>query len=319
MATEAVLGVTSKLGTAVSNPASPPADPTEMYEFLSEDVKLVVTRQNFSGIRGTRSLPGGREAMTNRTVSGSIRMQPTPTELTTWLPRIMGGTPTGTTTVTYPLGETLPAFDVFKLVGPAGGAASYRFNYRGCYANRATFSASQGSPLALAVDVVGTDRDDPPAAGAAATWPGTLTVDEVGTPFMMYQGALTLGGVAYTFKDVTLAVENELDRQRFLNSLTATEFPTFNRQVSLTLHRPWGNSEPLLAALRAGMVAGSLAFTNGTSTLTFTLPYLLCPALADPAVDGKHEVVWPLKLVARGDWDNSAKARIDELSTALHP
>jgi hypothetical protein len=325
MPTEAVLGVASKLGTAVSNPSSPPTDPTEMFEFLNEDVKLTVHRQNFSGIRGTRSLPGYREAVTTRSVAGSIRMQPTPTELAYWLPRVLGGTPSGSSPVTYPLAETLPSFDVFKLVGPAGGSGSYRFNYRNCVAAKGMFSASQGAALSFALEVVGKDRDDPPTV--AGTWPSAVTEDGVGVPWMFYQAVLQFTppgsgqtAVAYSFKEFTLTIDNELDQTRFLNSVTPTEFPTFSRKVSLSLNRPWGNSEAILALLRTGQIVGSLVFTNGTSVLTFSMPYLLAPALADPGVKGREEVQWPLQLVARSDWNATATppAKIDELSVTMH-
>jgi len=322
MPTEAVLGVASKLGFAPTNTASPPTDPTWMLEFLREDLKLTVNRKNFSGIRGTRSVPGYRESVVNRSCGGSVSCQPTPTELYNLLPYILGGTPTGGTitagTTTFPLGEALPAQDVFKVVGPVGAANSYRFQYRNCTVGKATFSGQQSGALSLAVALVGTDRDDPPTT--PATWPTGLSVDETGSPWMFYQAALSFtppagSATAYSFREFSLVIDNAVDPNRFLNSVTRTEHPTSNRDVSLTLTRPWGNSPALLSELRAGQLSGSLTFTNGVYVLTLTMPYLIPPALNDPAVGGRDEVQFPLQLHARSDWQSNA--RVDELSVTL--
>jgi hypothetical protein len=320
VADEAVLGVATKLGLAVSNSGAPPADPAQMLEFLEEDFSHSVDRQNFSGIRGTRSMPVGREAVTRRYNSGSFRLQPTPVELSYLLQRILGGTPSGSPTVTYPLGETLPYFDLFKNIGITGAAGSYRFNYRENVVTRATFSAAQGDALALTVEGYGKDRDEPPAT--PATWPA-LNVDYTNRPWIMHECVLTTdaaggeGAAPRKFKEWSLVVDNQVDTDRFLNSVTPTEFPSANRVVEVSLNLPWGGHQALLDDFRDADVAIIATFTNAGAVLVFSMPHCIAAQTQDPTARGKQEVMFPFRLFARSGWNGSAI--VPELSVTLNP
>lgn len=308
------LGVNHKFGLAVSNTGSPPADPTVILEVTDNDIRETVTRIRTDGLRGTVSVPGHRMRESSKSVSGGWGMNPTPTELHNLLPWIMGGTTSGTTTISYPLGEVLPFRDVFKFI-PVGSVSERLFIYRECVCQTATFSGSQGQPLTLRIDTLGKQRDNP--LDEDYTWPAVdIDLDEL--PWMFHEGVLTMAATTYQFRSFSLSINNYGggDPARFLNSLTPTDFPRGDRNVSLTVNDiPWGDSEALLATLRAADVAATLVFTVGNKILTFTMPYLVAPSIDDPTIPDREEIFTSYTLQAASDVSTNTK--VDELSTTI--
>ena len=80
-AAEAEMGVTAKLGFVDSNPGTPPADPTQMVEFQSDTVRETLRFARTDGIRGTVAIPADRQLPSQKFVSGSFTIQPTPTDI----------------------------------------------------------------------------------------------------------------------------------------------------------------------------------------------------------------------------------------------
>lgn len=309
----AALGVNTKLGLAVSNSGSPPADPTVILEITDTDIRETLTRARTDGLRGSVSVSGHRMRASSKSVSGGWGMNPTPTELHNILPWMLGGASSGSGTVTYPLAETLPFRDVFKFI-PVG-AAERLFIHRECVCQTATFSGSQGQPLTLRVDVLGKQRDDPPDDDY--TWPA-LEIDLDELPWMFHEGVLTLASTEYQFRSFQLSINNfgSGDPARFLNSLTPTDFPRGDRIINLTINDiPWGDSQSLLNTLRAGDVAGTLVFTVGNKILTFSFPYLVPPSIDDPVVADREEIFTSYTLQAAADVSTNTK--VDEMSVTI--
>lgn len=302
------MGFETKVGFATSNSGSPPADPTVILETTNFDVKLSRNRVRTDGIRGVRSVSGHRMRPAARFVSGGFNMQPTAVELANLFPWIYGTAGTGSGTVTYALADTaLPSKDVFSRMDGKG------WFFRECVVQRATFSSQQGQPLGLRLDLLGKDRDDPPAT---YSWPA-LAIDYDDLPFMHYEAVLTLGGTVYQFRSATLTIDNAPAADRFLNSITPTDFPTGDRIITLTVDQPWGGNSALLNTLRDADVAGTLVYTLSSGVvLTFTFPYLVPPQLDDPTVQGREEIFFPYTLQACSDV--SGGSVVKELSTTIY-
>ncbi len=142
--TTASMGHQAKLGTiSESTYGTPPGAVTEPFVFVSEAIAkrgLIVER---SGLRGTRSHVADDTRVGPYTAGGMLVLEPTPEDLAIWLPRILGGTPTGSSPKTYPLAETLPSFTL------AIDRVAKVFTYAGCKVNRAILSGAQGGLMRL--------------------------------------------------------------------------------------------------------------------------------------------------------------------------
>jgi tail tube protein len=265
------LGVQAKLGMGAASPV------TEPYEFLTDNLRLEQTIADLSAIRGTRSHPKERSRETQRTVTGNITMNPTPVELTTLLPRILGAAAVGTT---FSLAETLPEFFV------TSDRVTKVLTFNGCKVNRATFRATVGGPLELDMEIFGKDE----AVGAAGSFPA-LSIDVASPPFILADLALTLAGVPYKCDQWEMMVDNTLE-VRYANSLTPTEINETDRQVTMTTRIPYVDGGTLYGSGSAG-VAATAVFTNGAVSITFTLPAFIFPK-ASPVVDGRGEEWLPI-------------------------
>jgi Phage tail tube protein len=273
----AAIGVLSKLGLGAASPVS------EAYEFLSESVRAEKTILDTSGIRGTRSHPKERTRIGVYRVGGRIVMQPTPEELANLLPRILGAAAAGQN---YDLAEGLPEF--FCTVD----RVTRVFTYAGCKVVRATFQSSEGQPLELALDIVGKTETVAAAGSFPAIAPG-LTA-----PYVMMDGVLTLLGGSRQFSQFELVIENTPLANRFMNSVTVTDVPIIDRQVTLkTLHPFTAANADLYDQALAG-AAGTLAFTNGGYATTFSFANLQSPAIS-PVVSGRGELMLEVRMTAK--------------------
>jgi len=271
----AAVGSQAKLAFEPDSTDSPTFDTSsEPFEFLSESLALAETFNYNDGIRGTRSRHGERVALTQQTVSGSLAMQPTPVELDLLLPRILGA---AESTDTFALAETLPTFAVLV------DRVTRRFQYTKCRVSKATFSASEGQPLSLSLEIEGK------AETVSTTAFPALSIDAGGI-YVFSQGVLTLASTAYEIKSFELVIDNALATDRYMNALTRDQLPATDRIVTLNTTHPFSTDEVALYQTGAAGVAGSMVFTNGGVSTTFTLPNLKYPAQS-PTVQGKGEIM----------------------------
>lgn len=258
---------------------------SEAYEFLSESIQKVGTILDTNGLRGTRSHHSAKTATGPYEVGGDITMNPDPAGLDLWLPRILGAAESNDT---FAVADTLPAFGL--LIDRVGS----KFEYTDCLVNRATFRASQGGLLEMILnimgrtEVVGTAGSSLPAVGAAAN----------NAPYAMTQGVLTLASGAREFEDFELVIDNAIER-KFRNSVTATSLVPTDRIVTLKMNGPFtsGTLSALYAQALAG-ATGTLVFTNGQMSTTFTFATLQVPAKS-PVISGRGEIIMPLEMTAR--------------------
>lgn len=238
---------------------------------------------NTQGMAGTRSQRSERSRTSITVVSGTLNFEMSPLMMVYLLPKILGGTPTGTS---FPLAETLPAFQCQI------DRISKVFNYTGLVVNKATFKGSPGGFVQLALDVVGVDEVVVAAGG------GQAIAAPLDPPFIFEDGVLTVAATGYNMLDFELTIDNKV-AARNANSLTATRIsPTDLREIGLSFTCPWGSGETALYNSALAGLACSLVFTNGGYSATFTLPCVQFPRMT-PVVGSKGEIPMRMQGICR--------------------
>ena len=273
------LGHQSKLALDAALPFDTSSEP---YEFISENLQLSVPQIASEGIRGTRSRHGERVVRGQKTVSGSIVLEPTQTELDLLLPRILGA---NESTDVFAVAETVQEF--YVMVDRVGKV----FRYGPCKVGSAVFSGSAGQKVQLVLNIVG--QGDETIANAG-TFP-SLTID-TDVPLIFHQGVLTLHSTAILFDQFTLTIENGVEA-RFENSQTAVALVETDRVVTLETSVPYtadsgSDGVTVYGNDVAGTVAsGSLVFTPASGrTVTFSMNSLR-PTTRSPNVPGRNQEI----------------------------
>jgi hypothetical protein len=213
-----------------------------------------------NGLVGSRSRPSERTRRGLRQAAGSLSFQPTPAELDLLLPWALGGAKSGNT---VPLAETVPA----RWLRTARDGTFHL--YDAVKVQQITFSASEGSPLGVQVQVVGVDE-------AASAVPGSFAaLDLTGGPYVMHDCVLTVGGTAYPFRNWQLTLMNMVE-VRHNNSVTPTAIHATGREVQAAVGLPYGDASALYGSALGG-VAMVATFTNGSKSVAFTCPAVQAP------------------------------------------
>lgn len=235
-------------------------------------VELIDTSEE--GIRGTRSRSKERVAQGITDVAHTFTMTPSPTELDLLLPWILGA---AESVDTFALAETLPYRDILI------DYVTHRQIFQDAKVNRATFSSSKGQGLKLTIETIARTADAP----VATAFP-SISVD-TDDFFVMHQGVLTLLSSAREYTDAEVVVDNALDVQHN-NNQDAAYITATDRIITLTVNSPFSADEDDLytdARSSAAGAAGSLAYTNGGKSLTFTFGNLKSQDAATPDIPNK--------------------------------
>jgi hypothetical protein len=150
-------GYVSQLGIGTTSTVD------QRLDYLSESLACQEEFPDTGGLRGTRSHAVERVRAGIRRVAGTITLQPTAVELSYLLPWILGANASGTT---YALADALQS----RYVSVDRGAKV--FLYDAVWVDSATFRATQGSPLSVTLNLVGSDE----TVNNAGTFP-SLTLD----------------------------------------------------------------------------------------------------------------------------------------------
>lgn len=277
---------------------------SERYDYIWESMQKHGRLVGARGITGTRSNSVERTRIAPYSVDGKVAFDMAALDLDKWLPRILG---TAENNNEFVLAESLPAF--YLLIDKVGGI----FRYDSCYVDKALFHAEaddegEQSLCTMVLDIFAKTETD---QAAGVSWPSpepTLATTENRTPYIMYEGVLTIDDVAYPFKEFTLAIDNRLSR-RWVNSISATAICPQDRYVVLRTNHPFTSTERAAfiastkQATAAGGVEASLVFTHGDYSTTFTMAGLQWQA-ETPVVRGKVEVNCPMQFVARMKGDD---------------
>lgn len=266
----------------------------ERFVFDSESIAKSGVILARDGIRGTRSQQTEDTREGPYTVGGTVTMRPTPEDLAIWLPRILGGTPSGTT---YPLAETIPSFSM------SIDRVAKVFSYVGCKVNVARFTGTKGGMLTLAMDIIGQKEGaiasttftegDP---GAAASFPSLSP--SITQPYMFQDLVLTLQAAAREVEEFELVIDNGLVGDRHFNSTTIRDLPEGVRTISLRTQHDYSVANVALYNQALAGAAGSLVFTNGNYSTTFTFGRLQVPQ-ESPTVGGNTPIPLSLNMISR--------------------
>lgn len=270
---------------------------SERYSILYEDLGSHRVLQGFSGITGTRSRWAGRVRNKSYLVQGKVALNPSPNDLSKWLPRIFGG-PLSAGAVT--LADVLPAFDV--LVDRENGV----FRYRGMQVAQAVIrgqTANGGDSedvIEMILVLIGLSEKTPDDA-SPPTWAGAIP--ELGeaaadTPYVFFESSLTVptAGTNIPGDQFALVVNNHL-MVRFRNSVSPVCIRATDRSIQVSAQIPFTTAYHTLM-YNMNTVASTGVFkllsTGGAFNTTFTFPALR-NVYVTPAVAGKVEV--PMKIM----------------------
>jgi hypothetical protein len=274
-----VYGYQAQLGISTSNPVD------ARFDLVTESLACDENYIDTNGLRGTRSRYVANQRVGNRRVMGQLHLQPTPVELALLLPWILGGTPTGTGTVTYPLADALPTARYVTV-----DRGSKVFTYSGCQVSRATLTGREGMPLDLMLDVIGVDE----TVANSGTFP-SLSIDVTTAPFIFTDLVLSVGGTGYSAKSVEIVIDNVIDRDRFYNSTTLTAAYAMDRHILVNTELPYGTAS---AAYNLGAAAGTAVtavFTGtGTSVLSLSFVKVCFPRKSPTFRAGRAEQMLPM-------------------------
>ena len=252
---------------------------SEAYFFFGETLsqESLITDSGNRAIRGSRSHTKERSRQTLQRIIGDINLEPSPTELDNILPKILGASASGDT---FAVAETLPSFNV------AIDRIAKVHTYSGCVVSRAVFSGSQNGYIRLKATIMGTGESE----GNSGTFPAVTYPTD--SPYILSEGVLTLEGGTRLFNQFALIVDNVIVPE-YNNSLLPTSLCPNDRRVYLAVNTPYTSSETTLYTtpeVSDAGAAGTLVFTSGSDSITFSLANLKPVELRTPTVRGKRQI-----------------------------
>lgn len=271
-------GYATQLGISASNPVD------ARFEFLRATLAGARTIVTSEGVSGNRSVLSGRGRVVSERCSGQLVMQPTVVEIDALLPWLLGGsTSGGVTDVADALAARYITLDKVQKV----------YTYAGCYAAQWRLEGAEGQPLNWTIDVEGKTE----TVANAGTFP-SLSLD-TGNFFVYKDCTLTLAGTGYAVRNFAITLNNVLDADRFLNSLTRGDITPQSRLVTLEVTLPFGDAQGLIDSATIGStgIAGSLAFSDGTTTYTIAFANLKA-GTQGAQIEGRTELYVPISFQA---------------------
>lgn len=248
--------------TALAKLAFGVTDPVDTaINFSDFDPGVARELRNTNGTRGTFFPDGNRIIENRKTVGPKFKGEPTAVEMAYLMQWIMSGTPTGTTTKTYPWSNSASVQNIF--FAPTAGEQWF---LAGCGVDTATFQAASGEPLSLDLDILGQTFDS-----TRTNFPA-LTYDQTKQPWILANLVLTVGGVARSCRSWSFTVRNGLDRTRFLNSLTLTAVQKLAGGFSVGIEVPSGDNGAQFWQAGVTTEALTAVFTNaGSSVMSISI------------------------------------------------
>lgn len=257
------IGTFSRVAIDTALPFDTSSIPLEVIgaESLAESQVIDET----GGTTGTTEHISERTRLGQKRCSGTIRLAASRLALDALLPFILGGSES---TNVFGLEDTIPEF--YMMVDRDEKV----YTYAGCRIARATFSGSSGQMIFLDLDIEAETETE----GDAGTFPVLATPTE--SPYRFEDGVLTLVSSTREFNEFSLVIENQLDTERFENSLTRIDIPLLDRIITLGTNHPWSTANLELIKQDLAGAGGSLVFTNtevATNILTFTFGTIQYP------------------------------------------
>ena len=247
--------------TALTKLALGTTDPVDTgISFKDFDPGVTREIRDTTGTRGSFFSDGIRQVENKQNVEPRLSCEPSTTELVYLMAWIMSGTPTGTTTKTFPWSDTASVRNIhFK---PTAGEEWFLGSVG---VDNATFRASSGEPLSLDLDLLGRTFD------ATRTDFPVIAYDTTTQPWIMSNLVLVVGGVTRACREFSFTVRNGLDRTRHLNSLTLTAVQKLAGGFMVSIEVPSGDNGAQFWAAGVTVEALTATFTNPTTSAVFTI------------------------------------------------
>lgn len=238
---------------------------SERWEFVTENFAKVGTSIPSQMTLGTRWKDVAQYRHGTYSCQGDIVVEPSPTFLNSWLPRILGANEVATDT--FGVAETLQWFGMFFNRGKTLN------KYSDCVVNRATFRGTQNQPIQLTLNIIGKTKE----ASAGSEPSVTLAyADASEFPYVFTDTALSLAGTTRSYSSFELVIDNAINA-RFNNSTTATSLCPGKSSITLraTLDPNATAVEGDLSEVAEAGIAGVFTWTNGTVSTTWTFGKLV--------------------------------------------
>lgn len=231
-------------------------------DFFDFDHGVTLELKDMNGTRGALDRDDSRVRQNRTVVNPRVRCQPTAVELAAILKWATGGTPTGSGTLTYPLDNSAAARYLWYLPNAGTG-----WKLSSVAVDSLVIRGSSGEPLDVELELVGQTYSK-----TSTSYPSTA-LDISTQPFIFPDLGFTWGGVSTSVRELSIALHNNIDRGRFLNSLTLTALNKLHREIMWSVSFPAGDYDDNWDdALTAG-VASVATFTGpGTQVFTVTSP-----------------------------------------------
>jgi hypothetical protein len=244
------------------------------------------------GTKGSRALFPDQTVKGNRLVGGQVRAKIGRLELDFLLPLILGA---NEATDVFKVANEVPVFQC--LVDK--GQGKY-MEYIDCKVARATFSASTGGVVDLALDIVAKKEEE-----YSAAWPSS-TLESFGTalgarPIRFAEGSFShdYSGtpVVNKFESFQLMIDNMIDAKFYAGDDAATCLDEDRRMVTLAL--PAAHTDAVKNLYKRGfeLLTGRLQFVADNMTTKFEFPKLGW-AKRGPVMNGDGETLLPLQMRA---------------------
>lgn len=250
------------------------ADPVDIaLQFGGFDPGTTRELRDTNQTRGTFFKDGNRMLENRQTVAPTYSVEPTSAEMHPLLHWIFSGTPTGTTTKTFPFSNTAATrFVHFKPI------AGEEWFFSGVGVDTATLRCISGEALTIDMGLLGQTYND-----AHASLPA-LSYDLTTKPFILSHLVLNVDGSERKCRSFSLGLNFMLDRTRYLNSLTLTAIQKLGTMVTLSLEVPSGDNAGLWDE-GIDSCSASAVFTNPTTSKIFSLTF---PDIRFPARAPNH-------------------------------
>lgn len=239
------------------------ADPVDTFlNWADFDPGVSQELRDFNATRGTFYKDGNRVVPVRTRVLPRYSSTPTASELAAVLAWATGGTPTGSNPTTYPFADAAAVRNVF--FAPKQGESWF---LGGVGVDTMTLTAAVGEGLRCDLELVGRTYDD-----TRSDFPAGLGPDQTTRPFVLSNLVLVVAGVTRKTREFTFTLRNNIDRERYLNSLTLTDTLKLDQMTTVSIDVPSGDNTGLWKLGAAGVTLVA-TFTNagaGVLTLTFT-------------------------------------------------
>lgn len=290
------------LGRMLVDTATPFDSASIWLEFISENITENQEILNSAGIRGTRSHASERSRTGPTRISGTIVFEMTKAALDILLPSALGAA------------ESTNVFDVAETLGEL----QFLIDKRNAIYLIANAQIGVMRIVAEQSQIVRVECDiEAESITGAQSWPGTPPALDTGKPYMFSDlGDVTLVGSARKPASMTITVDNQLDADTFLNSLTRTDtiFAT-DRIVTAEFSMLASTANADLRSAAIGGAAVSIVLTNAeeaSGVVTIALGRWK-PQNAIPTVDGKGTKMLTVTGQSRALWYPSHASYVPDI------